>query len=443
MSTANAASLAKGGKDIPLADGCQQIDRVSSRGPAGTTPALERSYESLASSEEKTGEPNNNCWSAYKRVQVRCKQASVDDIVNLPGFVDFSQHHGDERIHRLPNPISSPYQKYYKGEMYGLSVYPGFIFCPGALSEGLQKKLAFRAVTEYCEAPHTTNIDLVPPKSTEEASSETMWNLWKKEQTAETKPPATRKKQYRSFRKLSWATTGYHYDWTKRAYHKDGSQSPMPELLNNVANMFACTALEVEAEESKRDSPLENNAEMHNAHEDDNTTPHPKFTPSASIINYYNLKSTMGGHRDDLEYALDKPVVSISLGLPAIFLLGGTTKEKTPVLPILVRPGDVMLLAGKARLNFHGMARLLSKETMATVTGTTSNNNGSGLLLPSEQIATIGSVTSDSNGNDNNMDIGGSFTFPEEDDEDMLCIFLNKHRININVRQVYKDKNCT
>lgn len=384
--------------------------------------------------------PSNNCWSAYKRVHVRCKQAPVDDIANLPGFVDFFRHHEDARIHRLPNLNSSTHQNYYEGEMYGLSVYPGFIYCPGALSEGLQNKLAFRAVTEYCEAPHTTNIDLVPLKSTEEANSETMWKLWKKERTAKTKLPATGKKQYHSFRKLSWATTGYHYDWTKRAYHEDGSQSPMPELLNNVASTFARTALVASAGESKRNSTLENNDKTHNTHEDDDTTSHPKFKPSASIVNYYNLKSTMGGHRDDLEYALDKPVVSISLGLPAIFLLGGTSKEEMPVLPILVRPGDVMMLAGEARLNFHGMARLLPKE-MATATGTTSNTNGLSLPSLSEQTTTTASYTTNSNDNDDNStDGGGSFSFPEEDDEDMLRMFLNEHRININVRQVYSDK---
>ena len=43
----------------------------------------------------------------------------------------------------------------------------------------------------------------------------------------------------------------------------------------------------------------------------------------------------MGGHQDDLELTFDKPVVSISLGLPAIFLLGGATKNDTPI-PILV-----------------------------------------------------------------------------------------------------------
>eukprot|EP00957_Ditylum_brightwellii_P174320 13271547-Ditylum_brightwellii.AAC.1 len=66
----------------------------------------------------------------------------------------------------------------------------------------------------------------------------------------------------------------------------------------------------------------------------------------------------MGGHRDDLEYDFSKPVISISLGLPSIFLLGGKDRNNYAV-PILVRPGDVMVLGGDCRLHYHGMARVV------------------------------------------------------------------------------------
>ena len=46
----------------------------------------------------------------------------------------------------------------------------------------------------------------------------------------------------------------------------------------------------------------------------------------------------MGGHRDDLEVALDKPIVSWSMGRPAVFLLGGLNKEDADrIFPILTR----------------------------------------------------------------------------------------------------------
>lgn len=387
-------------------------------------------------------------WSVYKRVQVRCKQAAVNDIVDLPGFVDFYRH--DKRIHRLKNPVTTSEagfndiddaSQFYQGPIYGMSGFPGFVYCPRALSESVQTELAFEAVTKYCEAPHTTNIELLPPKTSEveNEAHQTMWHLWKAERansdgnssepstiaTATTSPPT--KKRYRSFHKLSWATTGYHYDWTKRAYH-EGAKSTMPESLNSIATLFARTALAIESKSSSLDKEP------------------PQFTPSASIVNFYHQKSIMGGHRDDKEYALDKPVVSISLGLPAIFLLGGKTKDETPVVPILVRPGDVMLLAGGTRLNIHGMARVLS------LSGEQSHQHD---LLPNvandrlpkttQQVSSIACIpcnlktTTASNSKEEEKQNKGQYRFPEKDDAHSLQSFLETHRININVRQVHKD----
>ena len=41
-------------------------------------------------------------------------------------------------------------------------------------------------------------------------------------------------------------------------------------------------------------------------------------------MNFYRCgqHSTMGGHRDDLELTMDAPVVSMSFGSTAVFLLG-------------------------------------------------------------------------------------------------------------------------
>lgn len=52
----------------------------------------------------------------------------------------------------------------------------------------------------------------------------------------------------------------------------------------------------------------------------------------------------MGGHLDDAEPCQTAPIVSISIGLDAIYLLGGRTKATEP-LPMLLRSGDVILQA--------------------------------------------------------------------------------------------------
>ncbi|PNY03214.1 alpha-ketoglutarate-dependent dioxygenase alkb-like protein, partial [Trifolium pratense] len=63
---------------------------------------------------------------------------------------------------------------------------------------------------------------------------------------------------------------------------------------------------------------------------------------------------TLGGHLDDMEADWSKPIVSLSLGCKAIFLLGGKSREDAPIAMFL-RSGDVVLMAGEARECFHGL----------------------------------------------------------------------------------------
>jgi alkylated DNA repair protein alkB family protein 1 len=64
-------------------------------------------------------------------------------------------------------------------------------------------------------------------------------------------------------------------------------------------------------------------------------------------------KDTLTAHVDQAEVDATSPLVSISIGLPAVFLVGGATKDKPP-LPLLVRSGDVLIMAGPSRQAYHG-----------------------------------------------------------------------------------------
>jgi hypothetical protein len=85
---------------------------------------------------------------------------------------------------------------------------------------------------------------------------------------------------------------------------------------------------------------------------------HQSITVEAAIVNYYPVGSYMSGHVDDAEHAMDEPIVSINLGCPAIFLLGGRSKGDPP-LPILVRSGDVIVMAHESRFCYHGVPAVL------------------------------------------------------------------------------------
>lgn len=61
---------------------------------------------------------------------------------------------------------------------------------------------------------------------------------------------------------------------------------------------------------------------------------------------------------DDSEDDVENPVVSFTLGLPAVFLLG-TRERDAPPVPLLLRAGDAMMLGGGTRLCYHGVANVL------------------------------------------------------------------------------------
>jgi DNA oxidative demethylase len=80
----------------------------------------------------------------------------------------------------------------------------------------------------------------------------------------------------------------------------------------------------------------------------------PDFTPDTCLINRYAVRAGMGMHRDGDEQDFGQPIVSVSLGLPAVFLVGGLNKEDK-AQPIGLESGDVLVFGGPARLLYHGI----------------------------------------------------------------------------------------
>lgn len=83
----------------------------------------------------------------------------------------------------------------------------------------------------------------------------------------------------------------------------------------------------------------------------------PGFAPDACLINRYYPGSRMSLHQDRNERDLKAPVVSVSLGLPAIFMFGGLQRSDRPQ-HLLLQHGDVVVWGGVARLRFHGVQPL-------------------------------------------------------------------------------------
>lgn len=81
--------------------------------------------------------------------------------------------------------------------------------------------------------------------------------------------------------------------------------------------------------------------------------------PDACLVNFYRDGARMGLHQDRDEADLGAPVLSISLGDTAVFRIGGPARGG-PTRSLRLASGDVCVLAGPARLAFHGVERILA-----------------------------------------------------------------------------------
>jgi DNA oxidative demethylase len=86
-----------------------------------------------------------------------------------------------------------------------------------------------------------------------------------------------------------------------------------------------------------------------------------KFSLDACLVNRYQPGAKMSLHQDKDEHDFGAPIVSVSLGLPAIFLFGGLKRSDKP-RRFPLQHDDVVVWGGPARLVFHGVAPLADGE---------------------------------------------------------------------------------
>jgi len=88
---------------------------------------------------------------------------------------------------------------------------------------------------------------------------------------------------------------------------------------------------------------------------------YPGFRPDSCLINRYEPGARMGLHQDRDEADMAHPIVSVSLGLPAIFLFGGRTRT-SPVQRVPLHHGDIVVWGGASRRFYHGVAPVAAGE---------------------------------------------------------------------------------
>ncbi|WP_260739412.1 DNA oxidative demethylase AlkB [Tunturiibacter lichenicola] len=83
----------------------------------------------------------------------------------------------------------------------------------------------------------------------------------------------------------------------------------------------------------------------------------PEFAPEGCLINRYEPGAKLSLHQDKDELDFTAPIVSVSFGLPAMFVFGGDQRsDKTVRIPVV--HGDVLVWGGPARKRYHGVLPL-------------------------------------------------------------------------------------
>ncbi len=78
------------------------------------------------------------------------------------------------------------------------------------------------------------------------------------------------------------------------------------------------------------------------------------FDPDACLVNRYAPGAKMSLHQDRNERDRRAPIVSVSLGMPAVFVFGGHARSD-PVQRYPLFHGDVAVWGGVDRMRFHGV----------------------------------------------------------------------------------------
>ncbi|KAJ1990111.1 hypothetical protein H4R33_001829 [Dimargaris cristalligena] len=165
--------------------------------------------------------------------------------------------------------------------------------------------------------------------------------------------------------KLRWVTLGYQYNWSNKEYFLDAPQ-PFPDDIARLAQTvvaaihnigYECVPPASSSPEALPDSPAQlstagvnGNSQYTQYHTTDSADKgyihqySPElFKPEAGVINYYQARDSLMAHVDRSEINMTAPLVSLSLGNTAIFVIGDESRDTEPIA-LYLRSGDIVCI---------------------------------------------------------------------------------------------------
>ncbi|KAK4488756.1 hypothetical protein RD792_004540 [Penstemon davidsonii] len=318
-------------------------------------------YESDVINEESERTAFRKAEKKYKIYYDTTKKKKVPKPVDTSEVVDFSSILDKYNCNGEVGEGVSVLKCDFDRPVFGLDSRPGFYFIPGALSVEEQCHWIRESLLSFPQPPNRTNHNAIygpiedlfisaeerkvlvsEERPLDRVDSETIVSKsdprWKFVEESNGKNACKSVSASVLLRKLRWSTLGLQFDWSKRSYNVSLPHKKIPDALCQLAKRMAGPAMPCGEE----------------------------FQPEAAIVNYFGIGDMLGGHLDDMEKDWSKPIVSMSLGCKAIFLLGGKSREHLPIAMFL-RSGDVVLMAGEARECFHGVPRIFTDAENAEI----------------------------------------------------------------------------
>lgn len=249
--------------------------------------------------------------SGRRRYKQQRVQQDFSDVIDLHNIDSNTPANTQRIVVRKKDPLSELREE---ASVWSIDGCDGLTIITHALDESEQLHWAHECLAHYSNAAHTNLSALDGPQADHWAG-------------------AVSSGDWTAFYQLHWASLGYHYNWTTRTY-AENEYSTFPPTLAALSTQFS-SAVSL------------------------------SLNPSAAIVNYYSLQSSMLAHIDNAELCMLPPIVSLSLGQSAIFLLGKESKTVTPTA-LWLRSGDVMIMGGESRRCYHGVPRVVREKQWST-----------------------------------------------------------------------------
>ncbi|ORX68210.1 hypothetical protein DL89DRAFT_268729 [Linderina pennispora] len=272
--------------------------------------------------------------NAHKEPDCELIPATLAHTLALPGF--------GFPVFRTPHPAA-----------FALPDRPGLLLIRDALTPEAQRWLARKCLVDCSKPPNRSNLDpffdlpdrslfgmqddssLISPQDASSLDGPLSAVTRPKERFYQQAQPAAA-----LLPRLRWYTLGRQYNWTTKLY--DSGSTAFDPALDSLMRAIAIAI---------SDASLGGHAI--------NGFDGRQYTCHAGIVNFYGEKDSMAGHVDKTEENMEAPLISLSLGLECVYLVGGRTRDIEPSA-IRLRSGDILAMCGESRMAFHGVPRVIA-----------------------------------------------------------------------------------